>query len=77
MKIDDERLSQLKSAISQIREKHKIPIKWGVQSNDKTKSAAGTIICPRCKGTLNYSVSGHNGHIWGKCDTDNCLGWMM
>lgn len=39
------------------------------------RSVSGTIDCPRCRGRLRYSVK-HNGHIWGKCDTPDCLNWM-
>ncbi len=36
----------------------------------------GVIECPVCKGGLHYNIA-DNGHIWGKCSTDNCLAWMM
>lgn len=33
--------------------------------------------CPVCQsGTLNYSISGYNGHIHAKCTTDKCVYWM-
>lgn len=37
----------------------------------------GSIICPECGGKLNYSRAKSNGHVWGKCETPNCLSWMM
>ena len=36
----------------------------------------GTIECPACKGTLHYSIAGTNGHMWGRCETKDCLTWM-
>jgi len=37
----------------------------------------GSIPCPVCTtGTLSYSVASVNGHMWGKCNTKNCISWM-
>lgn len=63
-------------AIELIQKKHKVDIEWENPSN-KNKTVQGTIECPVCKGDLNYSVSSYNGHIWGKCKTEDCLNWMM
>lgn len=30
---------------------------------------------PKCKNELNYTRAKLNGHVWGKCKTDNCLSW--
>ena len=57
-------------AIVEIRKLHpKINGKW--------PGVTGNIICPECGKNLHYSVSSYNGHIWGKCETDKCLAWMM
>ena len=32
--------------------------------------------CPICKGKLHLSQSAYNGHVWGKCETQDCLSWM-
>jgi len=37
----------------------------------------GNIACPQCGGKLNYSIAKLNGHLWGKCETENCLSWMQ
>jgi len=35
----------------------------------------GTVVCPKCKGELGYSISSYNGHIHGRCNTTRgCLG---
>ena len=39
-------------------------------------NVAGIIECPVCKNKLSYRVHS-NGHIWGQCSSDGCLGWMM
>ena len=37
----------------------------------------GEIDCPVCKtGKLSYRRASYNGHIWGQCDTANCVKWM-
>jgi len=41
------------------------------------KGIKGVIKCPACDGVLHYSIAECNGHIWGKCETENCLKWMM
>lgn len=38
----------------------------------------GTIKCPKCAGTLNYlAKTSARGTIWGRCETDGCLVWMV
>lgn len=37
---------------------------------------AGHVTCPKCGGRLGYSQAASNGHVWAKCETLNCLGWM-
>jgi len=41
------------------------------------KENDGQIECPKCKGELYFIRSTYNGHIHGKCNTDNCLSWMQ
>lgn len=64
-------------AITLIREKHpdRKPLWAGKHLN--LKDIVGHIKCPKCGGRLDYSISGYNNHIHGKCETDGCLGWMM
>jgi uncharacterized protein YbaR (Trm112 family) len=35
----------------------------------------GGIVCPACGGTLYWTRSATNGHVWGKCNTRGCLSW--
>lgn len=43
----------------------------------KTKNQ-GVIECPKCKGKLLYKRVGTNyQHVWGQCETENCLKWMQ
>lgn len=71
------RTSAMVSAIAEINNIHKNKPQWEFPVKGKNKDASGTIVCPLCKGKLHYTISGYNGHVWGKCETDGCLGWMM
>lgn len=42
----------------------------------KGHGGGGTIICPKCHGTLHFSVASINGHVHGNCETADCLRWM-
>jgi hypothetical protein len=35
----------------------------------------GSVECPKCKGYLNWEKHS-NGHIWAKCEKQDCMGWM-
>ncbi len=39
------------------------------------RSVSGSVTCPKCAGTLRYSVA-YNGHVHASCSTDGCLRWM-
>lgn len=43
----------------------------------KGNGGRGFIPCPICKGRLHYSVASHNGHMWGRCETEGCVSWMQ
>jgi transcriptional regulator with XRE-family HTH domain len=43
---------------------------------DAKNKKKGSIICPVCNKRLHY-VKHSNGHIWGKCETENCIQFMQ
>lgn len=43
----------------------------------KNNPQHGDIECPKCKKRLYFSIAKSNGHIWGKCESEKCLSWMM
>jgi hypothetical protein len=44
----------------------------------KGKGGKDSLPCPACgTGVLHYSVSGYNGHLWGQCETKDCVSWMQ
>ena len=42
----------------------------------KGESGKETVECPVCKGFLTMSISSYNWHVWGHCQTKDCLSWM-
>ena len=42
----------------------------------KGQSANGTVSCPICSGNLDWGISAYNGHMWGRCETLDCVNWM-
>lgn len=36
----------------------------------------GIVACPVCNGKLHLSHAAYNSHVWGRCETKNCLSWM-
>jgi hypothetical protein len=48
-----------------------------IQKLKPERGTVGSIECPLCKGRLQYSVAKLNGHVWGRCETKDCLAWMM
>ena len=52
------------------------PIISAMKTKYKGQTIKGVKTCPVCGGKLHMSHSGYNGHVWGKCETENCLAWM-
>jgi hypothetical protein len=46
------------------------------RAKHKGKSRADVVECPACKGRLHLSIAAYNGHVHGKCETDDCVSWM-
>lgn len=40
------------------------------------QSAREVVECPACKGKLHLSITAHNGHVHGRCETEGCVDWM-
>ena len=52
------------------------PLVSEIKAEHGLTDAKGTKQCPVCDGTLHYTVSSVNGHVWGCCETEDCLRWM-
>lgn len=59
-----ERFTRTLPLISQIKEEHH-GTNW-----------AGVVVCPICSGNLHLSHAACNGHVHGKCETDDCVSFM-
>lgn len=53
-----------------------LPVMEQVKKDHKGEDWVGMVECPKCKGELQVSHARYNGHVHGRCKTDNCLGWM-
>ncbi len=70
MKIDHETDQLVK------RMKTTLPLIAKVKAEHEGKDWQGTERCPACGGTLHLTHSSYNGHVWGRCETTDCLSWM-
>lgn len=52
------------------------PLIKRIKTQHKGKSWSGVEECPVCKGRLHMSHAAYNGHVHGRCETENCLSWM-
>lgn len=50
--------------------------KWRTWSESNREGKREVIACPACKGRLHLSQSSYNGHVHGKCETEDCVSWM-
>lgn len=58
------------------RMKRTLPLCARIKAEHKGESWKGVETCPECGGKLHLSHAAMNGHVWGKCETENCLAWM-
>lgn len=52
-----------------------VPLLKEIKTQFRGQSWKGTKPCPVCGGTLHLTHSAYNGHVWGKCETENCVAW--
>lgn len=55
---------------------HVLPIIAKVKREHFKENWHGTDTCPVCGGTLHLRIAKINGHVWGRCETADCLSWM-
>ncbi|MGI9507629.1 MAG: hypothetical protein ACR2RE_31705 [Geminicoccaceae bacterium] len=53
-----------------------LPLCERIKREHKGESWKGVEECPVCDGRLHLSHAAVNGHVWGKCETENCVAWM-
>ena len=74
----DEEIVESEKAIEAAVERHMLtlPLIAQIKDEHEGKNWNGVVECPVCQGNLRMSHAAFNGHVWGKCDTENCLAWM-
>lgn len=53
-----------------------LPLVGRVKQEHSGQDWKGVEVCPICDGKLHLSHSSLNGHVWGKCETDDCVSWI-
>ena len=53
-----------------------LPLVAEIKKEHKGQTWQGVRTCPVCGGRLHLSHSAYNGHVWGRCGTQDCLSWM-
>ena len=70
---EDEEIRKATEAMEKV---FPIIVKIKQEHEKDTEPWVGTETCPVCNGTLHVSHANYNGHVWGKCETKNCVNWM-
>lgn len=52
------------------------PLVKEIKKQYKGQNWAGVRECPVCQGKLHLTHARYNGHVHGKCETQDCLNWM-
>lgn len=52
------------------------PVIVAIKREHKGKSWQGVVECPCCGGKLHVSHAAYNGHVHGRCETEDCISWM-
>ena len=52
------------------------PLIAKIKREHKGESWQGIEACPVCNGKLHLSHAAYNGHVHGRCETNDCLAWM-
>lgn len=58
------------------RMKRTLPLCVRIKVEHEGENWKGVETCPECGGKLHLSHAACNGHVWGKCETEDCLAWM-
>jgi len=52
------------------------PVIEKIKTDNKGKNIKGSVICPICGEKLHWIHHATNGHVYGRCDTEDCVHWM-
>lgn len=52
-------------------------VRPAIEAEHKATGAwSGKLDCPKCSKPLHWSKAQCNGHVWGRCETPDCVSWM-
>ncbi len=69
-------ISNARANAAVVRLKASFPLIDRVKKLHRGEDWKGVETCPVCSGKLHMTHAKFNGHVWGKCETDDCLSWM-
>lgn len=70
-----ERYEHFESAFKKLTVGLEVAASWRVKPKPRADRYE-VLECPVCKGKLHLSQSSYNGHVHGKCETEQCVSWM-
>jgi hypothetical protein len=53
------------------------PVEVALEAIRALPGDRGEINCPTCRGRLHWSRAAENGHVWGRCETEDCVSWIQ
>lgn len=69
----EQRYKDIEDSINRMRVAGPVISAW---RNKPPIGKSEIIECPVCHGRLHLSQSAYNGHVHGRCETNDCLNWM-
>ena len=74
----DEEIKAHQDAITEHTKKFAmtLPLIRRIKQEHKGTDWKGVEVCPACQGKLHLTHAAYNGHVWGQCETADCLSWM-
>jgi hypothetical protein len=73
----EERADAIEASIKRMTTVMPVVAKWRTWTEKSPVAKQEVIECPLCRGRLHLSQAAYNGHVWGKCETPECVSWMQ
>lgn len=72
----EEREDSMEAMVRQMTLVSPVVKAWRSWTKQNRVGKEEVIQCPVCQGKLHLSQAAYNGHVWGKCETADCVSWM-
>jgi hypothetical protein len=73
-----EELADFETTLRLLLERHAkaMPLIFTMKKEYHGRDGQQIIDCPICGGRLHMTHAAMNGHVWGKCETPDCMEWI-